>query len=107
MDPPRLVSPELFDRLIGPAFLPALPDRLRRMLERALQLSRYCNVAERFPSSLPEMERELGVPRLADPTFVLLRSLDYWAAATGFGRARAARKTTPTTQSGGVMACTA
>ena len=87
IEPPRLVSPEVFDRLIAPAFLPALPGRLQRMLERALQVSRYFNLAERFPSSLPEFERKLGVPQFADLRLVLLRSLDYWAEETRFGAA--------------------
>jgi hypothetical protein len=58
---------------------------LRKTLERALEVSRYSNLAERFPSSLPDLELELGLPPLADPSFTLLRSLDYWARATGFG----------------------
>jgi nucleoside-diphosphate-sugar epimerase len=91
VQPPRLVSPEVFDRLIGPAFLPALPDRLRKTLERALEVSRYSNLAEPFPSSLPELESELGLEPLADPSFTLLRSLDYWARSTGFGIYRRAR----------------
>jgi nucleoside-diphosphate-sugar epimerase len=81
IEPVRLVAPELFERLIRPVFLPAFPSRTRRMLERALQLSRYTALERPFPSSLPEMERTLGVPPLPPPATSLLRSLAYWAKA--------------------------
>lgn len=81
IEPVRLVAPELFERLIRPVFLPAFPSRTRRMLERALQLSRYTALERPFPSSLPEMERTLGVTPLPPPATSLLRSLAYWAKA--------------------------
>jgi nucleoside-diphosphate-sugar epimerase len=81
--PVRLVAPEMFERLIKPAFLPAFPPRVRRLLERSLELTRYMNVAQRFPSSLAALEQQLGIPLLPDPRSSLLRSLAYWATTTG------------------------
>ena len=50
--PPRIVAPEMFDRLIRPVFLPAMPPRVRQSFERLLPLTKYLVLRTPFPSSL-------------------------------------------------------
>lgn len=81
--PPRLVSADVFERLIRPVFLPALPARFKRTLNQVEQFARYMSLVEPLPSSLPELETRRCVGPLPSPEMTLTRSLDYWAAATG------------------------
>jgi thioester reductase-like protein len=89
--PVRLVAPDTFERLIKPAFLPVFPDRARRLLERASELTRYMNLEQRFPSSLSALHRQFGMPPLPDPRSSLMRSLAHWAESTGFSVGPSAR----------------
>ena len=77
---PRMVSPDIIERLIEPVFLPALPAEMQSLIKRALPLLRYLTVQERFPTSLPEMESELGLKPLPDPRETLIRNVEWWAA---------------------------
>jgi hypothetical protein len=83
VDVPRFVSPELFDRLIGPVFLDALPGKIRRNVVRMLDFfAAYLQSGETKPSSLAELEA-LGMRPLPDQRESLRASLLYWAAAQG------------------------
>jgi thioester reductase-like protein len=76
VDEPRFVPPDLFDRLIAPVFLEALPRRMRLVVSRLLEyFASYLSV----PSPLP---RSAGVA-LPDARASLENSLSYWGAATG------------------------
>lgn len=77
---PRVVTPDVFDRLVRPVFLPALPSGIRRQLNQALQLSQYFGIDRPFPSSLRDLQQRLSLPPLPDPEVVFVRSLEYWAA---------------------------
>jgi nucleoside-diphosphate-sugar epimerase len=91
IDAPRFVAPELFDRLIGPVFLDALPPRIRRTVVRMLEFfATYLQAGDTKPSSLAELE-ELGMRPLPDQRESLRASLLYWAAATGHTGAEPAR----------------
>jgi nucleoside-diphosphate-sugar epimerase len=79
---PRLVTPDVFDRLIRPVFLPALPDDLRSMLDRALGYAKYFNIREPLPSSLPELESELDIGPVPSPEATLVRNLEYLTSRT-------------------------
>jgi nucleoside-diphosphate-sugar epimerase len=82
-DMPRFVAPDVFDRLIAPVFLDALPDKVRRTVVRLLDFfAVYLSSGTAFPSSLDDLVRLGGRP-LPDPRTTLLTSLRYWAKVTG------------------------
>jgi len=81
VDTPRFVSPEQFDRIIAPVFLPALPATMRTTITRLLDFfAVYLDRDEPMPSSLPALE-EQGVTVLPDLAESLSRSLHHWHAA--------------------------
>ncbi len=86
--PPRVVDYDVFERLIRPVFLPALPRRLQKTLLSALQLTKTC-IAQPFPTSLPELEGKLGISLAPSTELTLLRNLEYWATRKGYGAKRA------------------
>lgn len=76
---PRTMNPEVFDRLIRPVFLPALPPDLRQVFDRAMHMARYFNIDQAFPSSLPELGAELNIDDpLPSATLTLSRNIEYW-----------------------------
>lgn len=88
VDPPRFVSPEQFDRIIAPVFLPALPAAMRTTITRLLDFfAVYLDMAGPLPSSVPELERRGDVvfPDLAES---LHRSLHHWYATRQQARTR-------------------
>jgi nucleoside-diphosphate-sugar epimerase len=91
VDVPRFVPPEMFDRLIGPVFLDALPGRVRRNVLRMLEFfATYLQSGQTRPSSLDQLAA-LGARPLPDPRESLRNSLRYWAARSGYGRAETER----------------
>lgn len=88
VDPPRIVSPDVFDRLIGPVFLPALPSGLRRKFTQALHLSEYMNISEPLPSSLPGLRARVGITSTPEPETVFVRNLKYWASRSKKSKVR-------------------
>jgi thioester reductase-like protein len=91
VDAPRFVTPELFDRLIGPVFLDALPHKIRRTVVRMLEFfTTYLQSGDTKPSSLAELEA-LGMRPLPDQHESLRASLLYWAAANGYTAPETAR----------------
>jgi nucleoside-diphosphate-sugar epimerase len=83
VDAPRFVPPELFDRLIGPVFMEALPRRIRLTVLKLLEFfTVYLAREDAMPSSLDQLGR-LGAMRLPDSMTTMTTSLDYWARATG------------------------
>jgi nucleoside-diphosphate-sugar epimerase len=84
VDMPRFVPPEMFDRLIGPVFLEALPTKIRRTVTRMLEFfTTYLQSGQIKPSSLAELEG-LGMRPLPDQRESLRNSLLYWAAQQGY-----------------------
>ncbi|MDT4964634.1 MAG: hypothetical protein QOF87_4281 [Pseudonocardiales bacterium] len=91
VDMPRFVPPELFDRLIGPVFLDALPTRIRRSVVGMLEFfTTYLQSGHTKPSSLDELAA-LGVGSLPDQRDSLRASLRYWAQAKGYGETEPAK----------------
>jgi len=75
VDPPRFVPPDLFDRLIAPVFLDALPAKVRVTVLRLLEFfAAYLSMDSAMPSSLTD----LGVS-LPDQRESLQASIRYWA----------------------------
>jgi nucleoside-diphosphate-sugar epimerase len=83
LDTPRFVPPDMFDRLIGPVFLDALPEKIRRSVLRMLEFfATYLQSGATMPSSLDELAR-LGAMPLPDQVETLSASLHHWAEHTG------------------------
>jgi uncharacterized protein YbjT (DUF2867 family) len=80
---PRLVSPDIVDRLVRPVFLEQLPTPVRRRLEAVLDMSELIATDEPFPSSLRDAAGLLNVD--ASPAWldILIRSLEHWGDRKG------------------------
>jgi nucleoside-diphosphate-sugar epimerase len=88
---PRFVPPEMFDRLIGPVFLDALPSKIRRNVLRMLEFfTIYLQSGQTKPSSLDQLVA-LGARPLPDQRESLRNNLRYWAAQHGYGYAETER----------------
>lgn len=86
VDLPRFVPPEMFDRLIGPVFLDALPGKIRRSVLRMLEFfTTYLHSGETKPSGLGQLVA-LGARPLPDQRESLRISLRHWAARSGYGQ---------------------
>jgi nucleoside-diphosphate-sugar epimerase len=91
IDVPRFVPPDMFDRLIGPVFLDALPGKIRRNVLRMLEFfTTYLQSGQSKPSSLDQLVA-LGARTLPDQRESLRKTVLYWAARNGFGQAEAER----------------
>jgi len=91
IDMPRFVPPEMFDRLIGPVFLDALPGKIRRNVLRMLEFfTAYLQSGETKPSSWDQLAA-FGARPLPDQRESLRNSLQYWAAQNGYGPAETER----------------
>ena len=91
IDMPRFVPPDMFDRLIRPVFLDALPARIRRNVLRMLEFfTTYLQSGQVKPSSLDQLVA-LGARPLPDQRESLRNSLRYWAARNGYGQAETGR----------------
>src|SRR5215469_13120799 len=87
IDMPRFVPPDMFDRLIGPVFLDALPGRIRRNILRMLEFfTIYLQSGQIKPSSLDQLAA-LGARPLPDQRESLRNSVRYWAAQHGYAQA--------------------
>jgi hypothetical protein len=85
---PRFVPPDMFDRLIGPVFLDALPAKIRRNVVRMLEFfTTYLQSGETKPSSLDQLAA-FGVSPLPDQRESLRNSVRYWAALKGYAQLR-------------------
>jgi nucleoside-diphosphate-sugar epimerase len=83
IDMPRFVPPDMFDRLIGPVFLDALPAKIRRNVVRMLEFfATYLRSGETKPSSLDQLAAP-GLRPLPDQRESLRNSVKYWAAQQG------------------------
>ena len=86
VDVPRFVPPEMFDRLIGPVFLDALPGKIRRNVLRMLEFfTTYLQSGQTKPSSLDQLVA-LGARPLPDQCESLRNSVRYWAERNGYAR---------------------
>ena len=91
IDMPRFVPPEMFDRLIGPVFLDALPARIRRNVLRMREFfTTYLQSGQAKPTSLDQLAA-LGARPLPDQRESLRNTLRYWAARNGYGPAATGR----------------
>jgi nucleoside-diphosphate-sugar epimerase len=78
-DPPRVVDPDMVDRLIRAVFLEELPSRVARMFDGVLQITSLMTLDDQFPhSALP------CLPPRPDSRRILLNNAAYWAVRTRF-----------------------
>jgi nucleoside-diphosphate-sugar epimerase len=90
VDAPRFVPPELFDRLIGPVFIDALPARVKATVLKMLEFfTTYLHSGITMPSSMEELVG-LGAQPLPDQRESLRTSLHYFAEVKGYIPAAAA-----------------
>ncbi|WP_236791065.1 SDR family oxidoreductase [Amycolatopsis sp. GM8] len=82
---PRLVDPEMVDRLVRPAFLEHLPPVTRRRFEDMLAMTALVAGATAFPATLAEIPgcRPIETPVLA---CAFDRSIGHLIGAMGWGR---------------------
>ena len=86
IDMPRFVPPEMFDRLIGPVFLDALPGRIRRNVLRMLEFfTAYLQSGETKPSNWDQLVA-FGARPLPDQRESLRNSVKYWAVHNGYAQ---------------------
>jgi nucleoside-diphosphate-sugar epimerase len=91
IDAPRFVPPDMFDRLIRPVFLDAMPAKIRRNVLRTLEFfTTYLQSGQTKPSSLDELVA-LGASPLPDQRESLRNSLRYWAARSGCALSKTGR----------------
>lgn len=76
--PPRMVAPDMMERLVIPVFLPELPRRMRRRYEQLLVLAPLFFHDEPYPSDLRTLEQTLGIGLDLDLESSLISALDYW-----------------------------
>ena len=76
---PRLVSADIVDRLVLPAFGDDLPPEIVKRLEVWSGMASHMSIEEPLPTSLPHLMREIGLPRPPDLSQALQKNLAYWA----------------------------
>lgn len=82
----RVVSQEMFDRLIRPVFLPAIPEQFRNIIDTALIFSRYLSMEHPFPSSYDELVASTPLSPLPAPAAVLRANVERWAIDAGLSQ---------------------
>jgi nucleoside-diphosphate-sugar epimerase len=80
---PRMVAPDMVERLVRPAILPALPKEAQATLGHALHLVKYINITRPFPSSLVQLAGLVGSPTLPSPELTLIRNVERWSRHVG------------------------
>jgi nucleoside-diphosphate-sugar epimerase len=90
-DRPRLMAPDVIDRLIRPVFLKRLPPEAHELFDDMLGMTALLGRSDPLPSSLSEIEQRFGISTAFDPRAALEQSLRYWAEQKGLVQAQAAR----------------
>lgn len=75
----RMVSPDIVERLVRPALLPALAREVQATMGHALQMVKYVNLTRPFPSSLSTLTHLVGSPALPTPETTLIRNVEGWS----------------------------
>lgn len=79
MNRPRMVPPDMYDRLIKPVFLQSLPRDMRKVVEAAFEhVAPYIAVRTSFPSSCDVIDAVGGFGASLDE--ILTRSMQFWIA---------------------------
>ncbi|MFZ5635606.1 MAG: SDR family oxidoreductase [Pseudomonadota bacterium] len=86
---PKIVDPEIMERLFIPVFLPSMPPGIRKRLNSLVDHACYFNMSDPFPSNYADLCDEFGLPPMPDNDSVVRNNMQYWAEQTGY-RERAA-----------------
>ncbi len=74
---PKIISGEMFDRLINPVFIPKLPIKYRREIKIALYMFKYINIKGILPSSTDFLENKLGIDKHEEVEKVIDRNIKF------------------------------
>lgn len=85
---PRLVDPEVVERLFRPALLPDFPPKVRRRFEQLLELMTVFFTDYVFPSSFEQIRDETGAAVHVDGEQAFRNTIAYWADLKGYRRER-------------------
>ena len=86
---PKLVDPDLIDRLIRPVFLDGLPEALRRRFELMLALVCLYQRQDAFPSCIEDVLGDAAADLRLENAFGV--GMEYWAREQGLGDVAAVR----------------
>lgn len=81
---PRIVDPEVIDRLFKPVFLPSLPRVLRKRLSSLVDYACYFNLQSPLPCNYDDLADEFDLAPMPSQDTVLWNNLTYWAEQTRF-----------------------
>lgn len=81
---PKMVDPEVIERLFKPVFLPSLPRRLRKRLNSLVDYACYFNLHSPFPCNYDDLADEFDLAAMPSQDTVLWNNLTYWAEQTRF-----------------------
>jgi len=81
---PKMVDPEVIERLFKPVFLPSLPRRLRKKLSSLVDYACYFNLHSPFPCNYDDLVEEFDLAPMPSQESVLWNNLTYWAEQTRF-----------------------
>lgn len=81
---PKIVDPEIIERLFKPVFLPSLPRRLRKKLNSLVDYACYFNLHSPFPSNYDDLIEEFDLAPMPSQNIVFWNNLTYWAEKTYF-----------------------
>lgn len=83
-DMPKMVDPEVINRLYKPAFFSSLPSYMRKRMNSLIDYSCYFNSSEPFPSNYNILAEELGLRSMPDYNEVLINNMEFWAEKTKY-----------------------
>ena len=89
IEPPRLVNPDMVDRLVRPVFVEPLPPSTRRRFDDLVVMSALCATKRPFPSNIHDIP---GCSPVTSPEIetAYRRSVEYLARSKGAGQSRRA-----------------
>lgn len=84
MPPPRLVSSDMYERLIKPVFLPRVPADVRRQVATIFEnVAPYVSAPQPLPQSVGVLNAFGGI---GDTAELMRRTMRYWIRTTGYDR---------------------
>ena len=81
---PRMVSPDMVERLIKPVFLPSFPGYMRKRMEMLINYACYFNLFKPFPSNYESYREDLKLPNLPEVNEILWNNLEFWSSSTRY-----------------------
>lgn len=76
-DRPRIVSLDMFERLIKPTFFASLPPAMRKQFNRFAQLTKYMSIEQALDSDVDEFRQYLGSKVMLDTESIVWNNMEY------------------------------